>query len=140
MKAQDEAACEVRPAVVDEATCEWEGWADPARGGVRWRTLFSAGRTPSQALTCGVAEVTTRGPGDSFSTHRHAQAEVYYILSGEGVVTVDGADYPVRAGSAVFIPGDVEHGSWSTGEAPLVLFYVFAVDAFEEVVYIFPSS
>ena len=134
-----EPVCRARPLVVHEDACELEGWADPARGGVQWRTLFSAGCTDSEAITCGVARVTSRGIGDAFSVHQHTQPEVYYVLSGEGMVAIDGVEYAIRAGSAVFIPPNAVHGAWSTGDEPLRLFYVFAVDSFEEVEYVFPE-
>ena len=47
------------PVVLQEADCE-EGWDDEQHGRVQWRTLFSAERTPTEALTAGVAEI---GPG-----------------------------------------------------------------------------
>jgi mannose-6-phosphate isomerase-like protein (cupin superfamily) len=129
----------VNPIVVHEEACELEGWADPTRGGVRWRTLFSADRTESESITCGIAEVTASGVEDLFSVHQHAQPEVYFVLSGEGMVTIDGVEYPIRAGSAVFIPPNALHSARNTGEDPLRLFYVFAVDSFAEVEYVFPA-
>jgi mannose-6-phosphate isomerase-like protein (cupin superfamily) len=35
--------------------------------------------------------------------------EVYYILSGTGVVTLDGKAYPLRPGSVVVIPAGTSH-------------------------------
>ena len=69
--------------------------------------------------------------------HRHAQTEAYYILSGEGIVTIDGVDHPVRAGSVVYLPGDCAHGATNTGEETLRLLYVFAADSFDEIEYRF---
>ena len=39
----------------------------------------------------------------------------------------------------LFIPGDVRHGVRNIGQLPLRLFYVFAVDSFSEVHYVFPE-
>ncbi len=50
---------------------------------------------------------------------------------------LDGDEIPVKAGSAVFIPGMAEHGIRQTGEATLRFFYVFAVDSFDGVEYLF---
>ena len=88
--------------VVQEAALELESWSDGADAPVRWRTLLSADRTPSAALTVGVAEVA---PGGSGRLHRHAQPEAYYVLSGRGVVTIDGREHAVHPGSAVFVRG-----------------------------------
>lgn len=129
----------VAPHVVHEESCEIEGWDDPVMGKVIWRTLLSSDRSPTNQLTVGVAEV---GPGnpDAYFPHRHEPAEVYYILSGEGVVTIEGESFPVRAGSTVFIPGNAWHGSRNTGPEPLRLLYAFAVNSFSDVTYIFPES
>ena len=128
-----------RGAVVHVGDLPLEGWNDAIRGKVVWRTLFSGDRTPTSQLTLGVTEL---GPGQPspFLPHRHAQAEAYYVLSGEGVVHLDGALHPLRAGSSVFIPGDVWHGARNTGSEVLRLLYVFAADSFSDVHYIFPSA
>ena len=42
-----------------------------------------------------------------------------------------------RAGSALFIPGDVEHASLNTGGETLRILYVFGTDSFEDVQYHF---
>lgn len=127
----------VAPVVTHEALCETESWDDVVRGKVQWWTLLSADRTPSQDMTCGVAEIAPGRP-DVIHPHQHEQAEVYHFLSGVGVVHVGDGQHDVRAGSTLFIPGNVQHGVRNTGEVPLRLFYVFAVDSFAEVKYVFP--
>ncbi len=127
-----------KPFVVDESECPVEGWDDAARGAVTWRTLLSGDRTPSDSLTMGVAEVRETHPAD-VRLHRHAHAEAYYILSGRGVLRIEGADYPLAPGAAAFIPGGALHSAWATGPAPLRILYVFAADSFDEVRYEFPT-
>ncbi|HEY1943751.1 MAG TPA: cupin domain-containing protein [Roseiarcus sp.] len=122
------------PTIIHEALVPPDGWNDPMRGRVKWRTLFSQGLTPTEAITCGVAEFR---PGDHLERHRHAPPEVYYVVAGEGVVYLDGSEILVKAGAAVFIPGMAEHGVRQTGEATLRIFYVFAVDTFDRVEYLF---
>lgn len=128
-----------RGVVVHEDTCRLEGWDDAIRGKVMWRTLLSADRTPTAQLTLGVTEL---GPGQPspFLPHRHAQAEIYYVIEGEGVVQIDGVEHALRAGSSVYIPGDVPHGARNTGRGVLRLLYVFAADSFSDVHYVFPSA
>jgi mannose-6-phosphate isomerase-like protein (cupin superfamily) len=126
------------PIVRREADCELESWADPVRGYVAWRTLFSGDRTPTAELTMGVAELPP-GAGGPDNPHRHQQAEVYYILAGRGTVWVDGVTREVAAGTAVFIPGNAPHFARNTGVDVLRLLYVFAADAFDAVRYEFPQ-
>jgi mannose-6-phosphate isomerase-like protein (cupin superfamily) len=129
-----EEAARPAPTVIHEALVPPDGWNDPRRGRLKWRTLFSQGLTPTEGITCGVAEL---GPGDRLERHRHAPPEVYYVVAGEGVVFLDGSEIMVKAGAAVFIPGMAEHGVRQTGKAPLRFFYVFAVDSFDSVDYLF---
>ena len=130
---------EVSAVVTHESRCETEAWDDPVRGKVKWWTLLSGERTPSNSLTCGVAEIE-HGRPDVLHPHQHAQAEVYHFLSGTGVVHIDGIEHAVHTGSTVFIPGMALHGVRNTGNEPLRLFYVFAVDSFNDVEYLFPAT
>ena len=123
-----------KPVVIRTVDREFEGWDDPAKGRVGWRTLFSAERTPTEALTAGVAELQA---GGWLGLHRHSPPEIYYILEGTGVVTLEGEEHAVEAGAAVFIPGDAEHGIRNTGGTPLRFLYAFPVDAFGAVTYRF---
>lgn len=125
------------PFEIHENDCEFEGWGDSETRQARWRNLISGDRTPSDSLTVGVAELEP-GEARAFCLHTHAQAEVYYILSGEGIVTISGTDHLVRPGSAVFIPGGAEHGVWNTGTEVLRLLYVFPTRSVTEVKYEFP--
>ena len=129
---------EPRPYVVHEEQCEVEGDDDAHHGRVRWRTLLSGDRSPTESLTVGVAEVEPGLP-QLFRTHRHAQPEIYYVLSGHGVVTLEGEEHALRPGSAVFIPGGAEHGVRNTGTEILRLLYTFEADSFAEVEYEFSS-
>lgn len=127
------------PVVTHASQSPTETWDDPTRGNVQWWTLLSGDRTPTDTLTCGVAEIPP-GEADVLRTHSHLQAEVYHFLSGSGVVFIDGVEDAVYTGSTVFIPGNAIHGVRNTGAAPLRLFYVFAVDSFADVAYVFPGA
>lgn len=107
-------------------------------GSVTWKTLLSAPKTDTDTFTTGIAKCEPQG--GHLKCHRHAQAEIYYITCGRGLVSIDGQDYPVQQGSVVFIPGDSEHGIRNTGSEDLVWLYVFAANRFEEVVYRFSED
>jgi mannose-6-phosphate isomerase-like protein (cupin superfamily) len=126
----------LEPLAIDEADAPRDGWDDPVRGRIHWRTLFSQGLTQSAGITCGVAEL---GSGDWLGLHRHAPPEVYYVFAGAGVVSLDGREIPVRAGSAMFIPGMAEHGIRQTGTESVRFFYAFPVDSFDSVEYLFSA-
>ncbi|NIQ97329.1 MAG: cupin domain-containing protein [Desulfuromonadales bacterium] len=125
-----------RPVVVREEECETESWDDPACEDVRWRTLLSGDRTPTDSLTLGVLEIDA-GVSRELLRHSHEQVEVYYVLQGEGVLTVGPSEYPVRSGSAAYVPGNERHGVRNTGTVQLRILYVFRSDSFSQVRYKF---
>jgi len=122
------------PLVIQEADVTRDAWADPVKGVLGFRTLFSGGTTTTQTLTAGIADLN---PDGWLGLHRHTAAEVYYVVEGQGIVTLDGVDHPVFAGTAVHIPSDAEHGIRNIGQTPLRFFYAFAVDSFDDVIYRF---
>ncbi len=117
--------------------CPREAWDDPVRGSVSWVTLFSSDRTPTDSMTAGIAQIVPGG--GSLQLHRHAQAEIYFVIEGTGILTVDGRETTVTGGTAVFIPGDAEHGLRNESGMDLRLFYVFPTGSFGDVVYRFPD-
>jgi quercetin dioxygenase-like cupin family protein len=77
--------------------------------------------------------------GGWLGLHRHAPTETYYVLDGEGLVTLDGVEHTIVPGTAVQIPSDIEHGVRNTGETPLRFVYVFAADSMAQVEYRFTA-
>jgi mannose-6-phosphate isomerase-like protein (cupin superfamily) len=66
----------------------------------------------------------------------HPQTEIYSILSGKGIVVIDGNETEVEGGSAVFISGSATHGIRNvSGEEELRWFYVFPPDGFGKIEY-----
>ena len=127
----------IEPTFVTVAQGQEDGWDDPVHGRVRWRTLLSGDVTPTENITLGIA---TLDPGDRLNLHRHAPPEVYVILDGEAVVTIDGVERAAGPDTAVFIPGDAEHGIRNPGPARVRFLYAFGVDSFADVVYRFPDT
>jgi mannose-6-phosphate isomerase-like protein (cupin superfamily) len=123
----------IPPVLRQESDVAEETWND-ARGRLSFRTLIDGDETATTALTFGTATLAT---GEWLSLHRHAQPEIYYILSGSGALTIDGVRHDVSAGTGIFIPGNAEHGISNAGPATLKFLYAFAVDGFSEVVYVF---
>lgn len=60
--------------------------------------------------------------GASTQEHYHARSEeIYFILSGEGRMRIEGELADVKAGDAVAIPPGRKHKLWNTGTQPLAL-------------------
>lgn len=127
-----------KPTIIHEPAQPFEQTIDLPGGRTRWKTLLSADRTPTDAMTVGITEIEP-GPANEIFLHRHAQPEVYYILAGHGVVQISGEERALQPGSLVFIPGDAPHGLRNTGSEVLRLLYIFAVDSLDQVVYKLPE-
>jgi quercetin dioxygenase-like cupin family protein len=124
------------PVVANADHAPLEGGEDPTFGTVRWRTLFSACRTRTAGMVLGVAEF---GPEGTLNAHRHAPSEVYFGLSGAGIVTIDGSPHEIGPNVALFIPGDAEHRTVA-GTEGLRFLYVFPGDRFSDVEYRFSAA
>jgi mannose-6-phosphate isomerase-like protein (cupin superfamily) len=123
-------------AVIASATGrEREGFDDATLGNATWFTLFSSDRTPTAGMSAGVMEIPPNG--GILQPHRHGHAEIYFVAAGTGLLTIDGIETPIAAGTAAFIPGDAEHSVRNDSHAVLKIFYVFATDCCGDVVYRF---
>jgi mannose-6-phosphate isomerase len=64
-------------------------------------------------------------PGQRLSYQRHEhRAEHWFVVGGSGLVTLDGTDREVEAGTAVDVPRGAAHRIQNTGDAPLVFIEV----------------
>ncbi|MFN0218566.1 MAG: cupin domain-containing protein [Hyphomicrobium sp.] len=120
-----------RAFAISSADVTREGDDHLVYGNVTWHTLISADRTPSREMVFGIAHFE---PGGWLGLHSHAPAEFYFGLSGEGTATIDGAEFRIAPGVAVYIPGNAEHGVVA-GLQGLSFAYGFAVHAFNEIAY-----
>jgi mannose-6-phosphate isomerase-like protein (cupin superfamily) len=103
-----------------------EPWApvEPSKGlRVRYKRVMDRAR-PAE-LIAGIGDID---PGTHYTRHFHDQAEIYYILGGEGIVYVGDSRVPVRAGSTLYIGGRVVHGADSLGREPLSIYYVYGCE------------
>lgn len=58
-------------------------------------------------------------PGGVQQVHSHKPEQMYYILEGSGIMTVNGEQRPVQAGDCVFYPSYAKHGLKNTGATVL---------------------
>jgi mannose-6-phosphate isomerase-like protein (cupin superfamily) len=58
--------------------------------------------------------------------HSHNVEHCWYILSGTGMIHMDGERYPIRPGDAVFAPIGMSHSVECTGNEPLRYLVVYA--------------
>ena len=78
-------------------------------------------RTTSGITRCSLAEEILP-PGCAVTPHHHREMEeIYYILDGQGVMTVGSEQCEVSAGDAIFVPRNHRHSLRNTGELPIRL-------------------
>jgi mannose-6-phosphate isomerase-like protein (cupin superfamily) len=65
-------------------------------------------------------------PGAAIGYHLQKEDEVYYILSGTGIMQMNGKEFPVQPGDAILtLPGS-SHGLKQTGKDDLALMISYA--------------
>lgn len=85
-----------------------EGEAPKERSTCGWRHLLLSRQDEDRGLAAWAHAVDIDGARE----HYHKRStELYYVLAGEGTVTLDGVDHAVRKGSIVHIPPGVVHGA-----------------------------
>jgi mannose-6-phosphate isomerase-like protein (cupin superfamily) len=81
-------------------------------------------RTTSLISQCSLAEETLP-PGCAVSPHHHNDLEeIYYVLSGRGLMTVGDETREVSAGDAVYVPRGLRHSLCNTGSESITLILV----------------
>jgi mannose-6-phosphate isomerase-like protein (cupin superfamily) len=60
-------------------------------------------------------------PGSAIGYHEQKEDEIYYVLSGRGVMTIDGKSFDVTPGTAVLTRPGSSHGLKQTGDEDLVI-------------------
>ena len=60
-------------------------------------------------------------PGSGIGYHEQKEDEIYYVLSGRGVMTIDGKSFDVTPGTAVLTRPGSSHGLKQIGSEDLVI-------------------
>ena len=78
-------------------------------------------RTTSSITQCSLAEEMLP-PGCAVTPHHHREIEeIYYVVSGRGLMTVGDETREVGAGDAVYVPRGQRHTLENTGDQPIKL-------------------
>ena len=64
-------------------------------------------------------------PGSAIGYHLQKEDEVYYVLSGTGVMQMNGNEFPVKAGDAILTRPGSSHGLKQTGKDDLALIIAY---------------
>ncbi len=109
---------------MDEAELEKLPDLPHHHGGWRVRDLVRKGGLadlPMDRLPVDVIEMNLPpGAWQEEGDHK-GRWHVNYVLSGTGLFTIDGQDYPVEKGSVIIIPAETPHAGRNTGKEALVM-------------------
>ena len=67
-------------------------------------------------------------PGSGIGLHEQKEDEIYYVLSGRGVMTLDGNTVEIRPGTAVLTRTGSSHSLKQTGSEDLVIMINYEVE------------
>lgn len=88
--------------------------------------LFDAKKPSNMKAFENFARLTLK-PGDTNNTHVHKDVEqVYMVLRGGGMVQVGDERKKVNAGDFIFLPANIPHGFFNTGEKIAILYLIGA--------------
>ena len=65
-------------------------------------------------------------PGGSVPLHSHQQEEVYYIVAGEGKITVDDESRNVQTGDCIYLKPQSNHMLRNTSTDNMVMMFCYA--------------
>jgi mannose-6-phosphate isomerase-like protein (cupin superfamily) len=99
-------------------------------GGALSKALVDPGNTGSGRLDF---RISRYAPAAFVEEHVHkVQEQVYYVLEGEGVLTLDAERHLMRPHDYVWVPPGVRHSFHNTGTAGLVFLVVTTPASDEE--------
>ena len=64
-------------------------------------------------------------PGAAIGYHLQKEDEVYYVISGTGIMQMNGTEFPVKAGDGILTRPGSSHGLKQTGKDDLALIIVY---------------
>jgi quercetin dioxygenase-like cupin family protein len=103
-------------------------------------TEFPAGRltrvivgpgAPLEAENFVMGHVTIY-PGGTIPLHSHGQEEVYVIMTGEGIMQIEGLEERVKEGSCIYIDPNSSHHLQNTSDKNMILIFCYAPKATAE--------
>ena len=87
--------------------------------GIKSYLLASSITSDSESLTTTLVEIN---PGGKQRIHKHDPEQVYFIIAGNGKMTVGNETQNVGVGDCIFIPSNEPHGLENVGDLKLIYF------------------
>jgi len=92
------------------------------KGSIEITHIFKSDELTGKARLCATITIN---PGCSIGLHQHVdEEEIFYVISGRGLVDDNGTHKEVKAGDGILTGGGASHAIENIGDEPLVLFAV----------------
>jgi mannose-6-phosphate isomerase-like protein (cupin superfamily) len=85
--------------------------------GLKTWLLVSQTSTHNQGVSTSLTELDVHGQQD---IHSHAPEQCYYIVEGQGLMTLGAEKQMVHTGDSIFIPSNMPHGIENAGMSKLI--------------------
>ena len=69
------------------------------------------------------AGVLRLAPGEEDTQEPHASDEIYYVVKGDGFLSVDKKDYPVSEGMAYYVAKKIPHRFYGNKKELVVMYF-----------------
>lgn len=87
--------------------------------GILIKRLVHPSTVGADQLTVSIAY---HNPGEEVAEHKHGYEEAYFVLQGEGMMTVgDTPEFHITENDCIYTPSNVNHWTKNTGDEPLVI-------------------
>ena len=64
-------------------------------------------------------------PGETMTPHKHSNLdEIFYVISGNGIINIDGKDIPINKNDVMLSPHDESHGFSNNGDDKLIILQI----------------
>lgn len=64
-------------------------------------------------------------PGETMTPHKHSNLdEIFYVVSGKGIITINGKDISIKENDVMLSPHEESHGFTNTGDDDLVILQI----------------
>jgi mannose-6-phosphate isomerase-like protein (cupin superfamily) len=100
---------------------DWQAFQIPGSHGFEFQ-FDLIGREYTAAYSIDLVRIA---PGGASPTHLDRDNHAFYIIEGEGEITIADKIWPLRPGSVAKIPVGILHSLRNTGEAPLLFLTIY---------------
>ncbi|MCR4401522.1 MAG: dimethylsulfonioproprionate lyase family protein [Firmicutes bacterium] len=83
--------------------------------------LFDNDKGPSRNVKMGYTVIYPTG---TTTGHTHDDEEVYFVISGEGIMQVGDEKFDIKPGDALYVPPGLFHTTYQKGNIPLTVVWV----------------